>query len=56
MLTYIIWLPPASFVKKCMPRYRSSNSMMNVAVRIGNAATIRRLEASAVQQNTGMRK
>ena len=29
--------------------------MMKVTVRIGNAATISRLEASAVQQNIGMR-
>jgi hypothetical protein len=29
---------------------------MKVAVRIGKAATISRFVASAVQQNTGMRK
>ena len=49
-------MPPASLVKKCMPTYRSSSSITNVAVRIGNAATINKFAASAVQQNTGMRK
>jgi hypothetical protein len=39
-----------------MPRYRSSSSIRKVAVSIGNAATINRFAANAVQQNTGMRK
>src|SRR5271168_1480380 len=54
-LTYIMGLPPPSFVKKWNPRYRSRSNMAKVAVSIGNAATMRRFEASAVQQNTGMR-
>jgi hypothetical protein len=52
---YIMALPPPVLVKKCMPRYRSSSSMTKVAVRIGKAATISRLEASAVQQKIGIR-
>src|SRR5438270_3825532 len=40
-LTYIIWLPPRSLVKKWVPKYRSSDSSANVAVSTGNAATIR---------------
>src|SRR5580692_13007087 len=54
-LMYIIGLPPSSGVKKWNPQYRSSSSSAKVAVRIGKAATISRLEANAVQQNTGMR-
>ena len=36
--------------------YRSSVSIASVAVRIGKAAVISRLEASVVQQNIGMRR
>ena len=42
----IIGLPPASFVKKCKPKYRSRLSIASVAVRIGKTATMIRLEAS----------
>ena len=52
----IIALPPWSLVKKWNPKYRSSVSIASVAVRIGKAATISRLEARLVQQNIGIRR
>ena len=47
--------PPASLVKKCMPKMRSRPSMMQATVRAGKAKIIKMLVQSPVQVKSGMR-
>ena len=53
-LTYIIILPPAPEVKKCMPSVRSSAKSVSVAVRIGKAKATNSIEPSTLQTNIGI--
>ncbi len=53
-LTYIIGLPPKSEVKKCIPKVRSNESIMSVAVKMGKANTTKINEFNTDQTKSGI--